>query len=44
MGKPEGRVQLVKPSHRWEDNFKMDLKETGWEAVDWINLAHDRNK
>jgi hypothetical protein len=27
-----------------EDNSKMDLKETGWEGVDWIYLAHDRDK
>jgi hypothetical protein len=28
-----------KPRHRWEDNIKIDLKEIGWEAVDWIHLA-----
>jgi hypothetical protein len=22
----------------------MDLKETGWESMDWINLAEDRDK
>ena len=21
----------------------MDLKEMGWEGIDWIDLAHDRN-
>ena len=26
------------------DNVKMDLKETGWEGVDWMDLAQDRNK
>jgi hypothetical protein len=25
----------------WEYNIRMDLKEIGWEAVDWINLAQD---
>jgi hypothetical protein len=24
------------------DNIKMDLKEIGYETVDWINLAQDR--
>jgi hypothetical protein len=24
---------------RWGDNIKMDLKEIGWEGVDWIHLA-----
>jgi hypothetical protein len=25
------------------DNIKMDLGETGWDAVDWIELAQDRD-
>jgi hypothetical protein len=25
-------------------NAKMGLKEIGWEGVNWINLAHDRDK
>jgi len=25
----------------WEDNIRMDLKETGWKVVDWIHLAQD---
>jgi len=30
--------------HRWMDNIKTDLKETGWDGDDWIYLAQDRNK
>jgi hypothetical protein len=26
------------------DNIKMDLRGTGWGAVDWIDLAQDRDK
>jgi hypothetical protein len=26
------------------DNIKMDLLEIGWGGVDWIALAHDRDK
>jgi hypothetical protein len=26
------------------DNVKMDLGEIGWDRVDWIGLAKDRNK
>jgi hypothetical protein len=26
----------------WEDNSKVDLREIGWEDVDWIYLSHDR--
>jgi hypothetical protein len=27
---------------RWEDNIRMDLGETGWEGMDWIYLAQNR--
>ena len=27
--------------HRWKDNIKTDLKETGWDGDDWIYLAQD---
>jgi hypothetical protein len=23
------------------DNIKMDLRERGWDGMDWIDLAHD---
>jgi hypothetical protein len=26
---------------RWEDNIKIDLKEIGWDDVDWIHMAQD---
>ena len=29
VGKPEGKRPLGRPSHRWEDNIKMDLQEAG---------------
>jgi hypothetical protein len=25
--------------YRWEDSIKMDLREIGWCAVDWIDLV-----
>ena len=28
-GKPEGKILLGRPKHRWEDNIKMDLEEVG---------------
>jgi hypothetical protein len=28
----------------WEDNIKMDLREIGWEVVDWMHLAQDRDQ
>jgi hypothetical protein len=27
---------------RWEDNIKIDLKVTGYESVDWVQLVQDR--
>jgi len=35
---------LGRPRSRWEDNIKMDLEEVGWEGVDWIHLAQDRDQ
>jgi len=29
---------------RWEDNIRMDIREIGWECVDWIHLDQDRDK
>jgi hypothetical protein len=34
VGKPEGRRPLGRPRLRWEDNIKMDLRETGFGDVD----------
>jgi hypothetical protein len=44
VGKPEGRRPLGRPGRRWEDNIKMDLREIGFGAVDWIHWAQDRDR
>jgi hypothetical protein len=44
MGKPEGRRPLGRLRRRWEDNIKMDVREVGWEDIDWIDLAKDRDR
>jgi hypothetical protein len=44
MGKPEGKRPLGRSRHRWEDGIRMDLRETGWGSVDWIQLAQDRDR
>jgi hypothetical protein len=44
MGKTEGKRQLAKPRRRSLVNVRMDLGETGWDAVDWIGLAQNRDK
>jgi hypothetical protein len=29
---------------RWVDNIKLDLGEIGWDGMDWIDLAQDRDQ
>jgi hypothetical protein len=36
VGKPDGKRPL--------DNIKMDLREIGWDAMDWIGLGQDRDQ
>ena len=43
-GKPEGKRPLGTTRCRWEDNNKMDLQEVGCGAMDWIELAEDRDR
>jgi hypothetical protein len=43
VGKPEGKRPLGRPRHRWVDNVKMDLRERGWDGMDLIDLAQDRD-
>jgi hypothetical protein len=42
--KPKGKRPLGRPRRRWEDGIRMDLREIGWESVDWIQLAQDRDR
>jgi hypothetical protein len=42
VGKPEKKRPLGRPRHRWVDNIKMDLREIGWNGVDWIDMAQYR--
>jgi hypothetical protein len=44
VGKPEGKSPLGRPSSRWVDNIKMDLREIGLDGMDWIHLAQDRDQ
>jgi hypothetical protein len=44
VGMPEGRRPLGRPRLRWVDNIKMDLREVGWDGVDWIDTAQDRDQ
>jgi hypothetical protein len=41
LGKPEGKRPLGRPRRRWVDNIKMEI---GWDGVDWIDMAQDRDQ
>jgi hypothetical protein len=43
-GKLEGNRPLGRPRRRWEDGIRINLRETGWGSVDWIQLAQDRDR
>jgi hypothetical protein len=40
----EGNRPLGRPGRRWVDNIKMDLREIGWDGMDWIDLTQDRDQ
>jgi hypothetical protein len=42
--KTEGKRTLGRPRRKWEDNIIMDRGEIGWEGVDWIHLAQNRDQ
>jgi hypothetical protein len=44
VGKPEGKRPLGRSRRRWVDNIKIDVREIGWDGVDWISLAQDRDQ
>jgi hypothetical protein len=44
VGNPEGKKPLRRPRCRRENNIKMDLREIGWDGMDWIDLAQDRDQ
>jgi hypothetical protein len=43
VGNPEGKRPLGRQKFRWVDNIKMALEEIGWNGMDWIDLARDRD-
>jgi hypothetical protein len=43
VGQPKGQRPLGRPRRRREDNIKMALRGMGYDGMDWINLAQDRD-
>jgi hypothetical protein len=33
---------LGRPRCRWVDNIKVDLREIGWDDMDWLDLTQDQ--
>jgi hypothetical protein len=44
VGKPEGKRPLGRPRRRWADIIKINRREIGWDGVDWIHVAQDRDQ
>jgi hypothetical protein len=42
VGRPEGKRPLGRPRRRWEDNIRMDLRETGIDGrtgFGWLRIG-----
>jgi hypothetical protein len=44
VGMPEGKKPLGRPRRRWVNNIKKDLREIGWDGMDWTDLAQNRDQ
>jgi hypothetical protein len=44
VGKLVEKRLLGRPRSRWKDNMRIDLRKSGWEGVDWIHLAQNRDQ
>jgi hypothetical protein len=44
VGKAGGKIRCGRSGCRGEYNIRLDLREIGWEVMDWMHLAQDRNQ
>jgi hypothetical protein len=42
VGKPEIKSPLERPEYRWENKIKTNLKQIGWDVVNWTDLVQLR--
>jgi hypothetical protein len=43
-GKIRRKETTRKIGHTWEDGIKINVKEVGWEGMDWIHLSQGREQ
>jgi hypothetical protein len=43
VGKPEGKRPLGRPMRDWE-SITFSIREMGWDGMDWIDLAQNKDK
>jgi hypothetical protein len=39
VGRPEGKIPLGRPRRSWEDNIKLNLRETGIDRFSWLSIG-----
>jgi hypothetical protein len=44
VGKLEGKRPRERPRRSWEDSIRLDIREIGWEWVDWMHVTQDRDQ
>jgi hypothetical protein len=44
VGIHEGTRPLARHRRKWEVNIRLNVKDIGWECVDWTHLAQDRDQ
>ena len=42
-GKPTRNIPIGRPRRKWEDNIRLDFKEIGMNAGNWVDSAQDRD-
>jgi hypothetical protein len=44
VGKLAGKGAIERPKRVWEDNIKINIKEIGWDGVDYVAVAQSSGK
>jgi hypothetical protein len=44
VGKRERKRPVGRPRRRYTGNIKIELREIGWDGMDWIDLAQSRDQ